>query len=115
MKQFKEFYHANIAWNQQDNIKPVTNVLERLFTEADIKKVGPKMSAVILKLAQMVGKKHMDYKDFIEMSKLLKTNWTKARKFYQPLDTMAREDIAMALKAAGFGTVAMDIFQIEFR
>ena len=82
--------------------------------EADIKKDGPKMAKAIEALAKKAGKSSMDYKDYIEMAKLLKTNWTKARKLYQPLDTVPREELAMALKDAGFKTAAEDIFQIRF-
>jgi len=88
---------------------------ETIIFEADVKKDGPKMAKAVEKLAKSVGKKDMDYKDYIAMAKLLKTDWTKARKYFQPLDTYTREQLAMALKGAGFKTAAEDIFQISFR
>lgn len=87
---------------------------ETAIFEADVKKDGPKMAKAIDKLVKKTDKKDMDYKDYVKMAKLIKTDWTKARKFYQPLDTYPREVIAMALKAAGFKTAAEDIFQIRF-
>jgi len=88
---------------------------ETAIFEADVKKDGPKMAKAIEKLAKKVGKKDMDYKDYMAMARLIKTDWTKARRMYQPLDTYPREMLAMALKNAGYKTAAEDIFQISFR
>ena len=111
MKNLKEFIEDENAVNAVISLA----LSEDVINEADIKKDGPKMAKAVEALAKKAGKSSMDYKDYIEMAKLLKTNWTKARKLYQPLDTVPREELAMALKDAGFKTAAEDIFQISFR
>ena len=93
LKVIKDYKFSNFKKTGKKEEVEINEKFE--LQEASIQLVAKEVE----KLAKEVGKKHMDYSDFIKVAKMMKSNQTKdVAKYVSGMDTDPRDEIIMMVK-----------------